>query len=145
MTTNTMQPKIVEKNTWNHIACLNCGKLFQMENLDGPIELSTRCDRCKCPLEDIPAALKFIDEQAEGQHDPAITLMGKKLRGEQDVPLPAVDLEEITQSVTASIRESIGDDIKEMVASGIAEGMKEILAIVTEAKIEPEAGQPKGK
>ncbi len=127
----TLQEKIVEKNTWNHKACPNCGKLFQMENRDGPIELSTRCDRCHCPLNDIPAAIKFIDEQAEGETDSAITLMGKKLRGETELPLPEVDLETIKADLRVDLMQSFNEEIRLSIAKAVAEAIPALVSAVT--------------
>lgn len=117
-----LKQKIVEKNTWNHESCPNCGMMYQMENRDGPIEIPTRCKRCQCPM-NIAQAGPWMDNRAIEEHDDGITAAGKKLRGEDVFP-PTMDM----AALMTEIRESLRVDRESLRAELKAELLEELKA-----------------
>ena len=75
-------PNLGDGNT-EYVHCPNCSKMYRVVDADGNSDtLPANCKRCGCPVEDSPKALKFMDDFAKANHDPALSAMGKRSRGE---------------------------------------------------------------
>ncbi len=67
-----------------YVHCPNCSKMFQVVDGQGRIVTApANCTRCGCPVEDGKNARDFMNEVAKAQHDPALSAMGRRSRGEQ--------------------------------------------------------------
>ena len=74
--------KVVERNTFPHVMCPNCSRMYQtMDKDQAPMEIPQACRRCKCPM-DADKAQAWMNDRAQQEHDQAITDAGQRLRGE---------------------------------------------------------------
>lgn len=76
------QLQIAERNTELYAMCPNCSKHHLVQNREGDHELPRLCSRCKCPM-DPGQARPWQERQTELAHDPKLTALGQRMRGEQ--------------------------------------------------------------
>ncbi len=72
-----------EMNGIQHACCPYCSFMYPMEDKDGAVEVPNNCRRCKSPMALGKAAQDFQDAKAAAEHDPNLSALGRKMRGEE--------------------------------------------------------------